>query len=312
MIDLHVHTSMSDGTFSPERLVRLAADKGLQAIAITDHDTVAGIGPARTEGAILGVEVVAGVEISTQWPSGILHILGYFVDPENHALLVTLEHLRGGRLERIPKIIDKLRRCNVPISADEVHREAVGGVPGRPHVAEIMVQRGYVRTIQEAFDRYLKKGAPAYVEKVKLPPGEAVDLIVEAGGLAVLAHPYSLNQTEPLFLEQILRGLIAGGLKGIEAYYPKHTIEQTRAFLRLASELDLAITGGTDFHGSNKPEIQLGVVPGVVGIPYSILTKLKQRKESVSPVDGWSQTHGFQPEVQDVSTDPHDPGGTNP
>lgn len=270
---------MSDGTLSPEDVVRLAARKGLQAIAITDHDTLTGIAPAQNEARTLDVEVVAGVEISTQWPSGILHILGYFVNPHDAVLLSALEYLRGGRLERVPKIIAKLNQCNVRISPDEVMREAVGSVPGRPHVAGVMVQRGYVRTLQEAFDRYLRKGAPAYVEKVKLQPQEAVKLIERAGGLAVLAHPYSLNQDDPGILEEILRGLISEGLQGIEAYYPKHTLPQTRTFVELASKLDLVISGGTDFHGTNKPEIQLGVIPGVNPLSYAILGELKKRKD---------------------------------
>ena len=303
MIDLHVHTSMSDGTLSPVSLVRLAAAKGIRAIAVTDHDTVAGVCPAQAEGELLGVEVIAGVEISTQWVTGILHILGLFIDPYDRLMLNSLDYLRRCRLERIPKILDRLSDCNVLISSNEVNRQAVGGVPGRPHVAEIMVQKGYVKTIQEAFDRYLKKGAPAYVEKVKLPPIEAVKLITRVGGLAVLAHPYSLNENEPECLEKILRDLISYGLQGIETYYPRHTPQQTKAYLDLARKLDLLVSGGTDFHGSNKPEVQLGIIPGRDPIPYSLLDHLKTRKKTLYSDNGSSEDKNILPASEVYSTD---------
>lgn len=275
MIDLHVHTSMSDGTYSPAEVVEMARKKGLRAIAITDHDTVAGVEPARRAAVDSGVEIVPGVEMSTEWPRGIMHILGYFIDVEHAPLLEALEYLRAGRMDRIPRIVEKLRDCDVVISADEVQREAVGGAPGRPHVAEIMVRQGYVRTIQEAFDRYLRKGAPAFVDKRKTSPRRAIRLIVEAGGLAVLAHPYSLESDADAELEGILQELMEYGLRGIEAYYPRHTEPQARRYLNLAKKLNLAITGGTDFHGATKPEIELGRIPGHNPLPYSILDNLR-------------------------------------
>lgn len=278
MIDLHVHTTMSDGTVSPREVVRLAALKGLQAIAITDHDTVAGVAPAQEEGRVEHVEVVAGVEISSQWEGGILHVLGYFVSLENLQLRNSLKYLQRGRIERVPKILSKLKDQDVIVTVDEVHREAQGGVPGRPHVANVLLHKGSVRTLQEAFDRYLKRGAPAYVEKVKLPPAEAIRVIVEAEGVPVLAHPYSLNQADPRLLERTLRSLIDLGLQGIEVYYPKHTPQQTNVYLDLASRLDLVVTGGTDFHGTNKPAVKLGMFPGQGPMPYSLLEGLKSRK----------------------------------
>ncbi len=278
MIDLHVHTTMSDGTVGPREVVRLASRIGLRAIAITDHDTVRALPEAQSEGALAGVEVVAGVEISAQWPTGILHILGYFVNRRDEHLLAALEVLERGRVERIPKILSKLQEQNVVISTDEVRRAARGGVPGRPHIANVLLERGSVRTLQEAFDRYLKKGAPAYVEKAKLSASDAVRVIVEAGGVAVIAHPYSLNSDEPARLERIVKDLMDMGILGIEAYYPRHTREQTKTYLNLAARLDLVATGGTDFHGANKPSIKLGVIPGQSPLPYSILQDLKRRK----------------------------------
>jgi 3',5'-nucleoside bisphosphate phosphatase len=276
MIDLHVHTKSSDGTMSPEEVVRHAASMGLKAIAITDHDTLSGVPRAQAEGERIGIEVISGIEISAQWDNGILHILGYFVDLEDPQLLESLHFLQGGRNERIPQILSKLAAHNVYISPEHVERELAGGVPGRPHVANAMVKNGYVKNIQEAFDLYLGYGAPAYVEKPKLASNEAVKLIAHASKLCVLAHPHSLIVESVDHLKQIMKSFIPYGLAGIEAYYPKHTAAQTQVFLNLASELGLAITGGTDFHGSNKPEIEIGVVPGIGPLPYSILSDLKK------------------------------------
>lgn len=269
---------MSDGTFSPQEIVQIASRKGLRAIAITDHDTVKGVSQAQKEGSTAGVEVVAGVEISTQCTEGILHLLGYFLDIHDQDLNAALELLRIGRMERVPRIVSKLREQDVVISEEEVHQEASGGVPGRPHVANVLLQKGQVRTLQQAFDRYLKRGAPAYVEKVKLPPAEAIEVIIRAGGVPVIAHPYSLKKDHPDTLEEFVKNLADIGLGGIEAYYPRHTPKQTNKYLELASKLDLVATGGTDFHGSNKPGVKLGVIPGRGPLPYSILEELARKK----------------------------------
>jgi predicted metal-dependent phosphoesterase TrpH len=277
MIDLHVHTNMSDGTFSPEEVVGLALQKGLQAIAITDHDTVAGVRRAQAEGLKLGVDVIAGVEISTQWPQGILHILGYFIDPEQSALLDVLDTLRADRKNRVDEIVARLNDHSLAITAQEVNDEAVGGVPGRPHVASLLVRKGHVNTVQDAFDRFLGRGAPAYVPKKKLPPEQALQVIVRAGGLAVLAHPYSLYEPNVDRLEDMVRELMRQGLQGIEAHCPKHTPEQTAQFLALAEKLGLAVSGGTDFHGKVKPDIELGRLPSDKTLPCSILENLRDR-----------------------------------
>jgi predicted metal-dependent phosphoesterase TrpH len=282
MIDLHVHTSMSDGTLSPEEVVRVAHDTGLCAIAITDHDTVAGVRRAQEKGVGLGIEVISGVEISTEWPNGILHMLGYFVCTEDRDMLQVLDSLRKDRQERILKIVSKLNDHHISVTVDEVDKEAAGGVPGRPHVANVMVNKGHVATLQEAFDRYLGKGAAAYVEKKKLSPLEAVRLITNAGGVPVLAHPYSLDEPDWNELERIVRELVIVGLKGIEVYYPKHSPDQTDLFLRLAKKLDLAITGGTDFHGANTPNTHMGILPGGKMLPCSILEELKEERRTGS------------------------------
>lgn len=277
MIDLHVHTNISDGTLSPEDVIARAAETGITAIAVTDHDTIEGIARAQVKGAATGIEVVPGVEVSTQWDHGILHMLGYFIDLYEPELIRALNYLKNARQERIPRIISKLRDCGVSVSEDEVYELAVGGVPGRPHVANVLVRKKYAATLQDAFDLYLKKGAPAYVDKTKLPVHEAIRVIARGGGLPVLAHPYSLRQDDPTRLEEILRNLKDFGLKGIEVYYPVHSLQQTALYLDLATRLNLGITGGTDFHGSNKPGIELGTFPDGRSLPYSLLEDLKAR-----------------------------------
>lgn len=267
---------MSDGTLSPKEVVARAAKLGLKAIAITDHDTIAGIAEACDEGSARGVEVVPGLEMSTDWQRGILHVLGYFIRPDYDALRDTLSYLTTGRKERIPRIIAKLNDNQVHLSLEEVNREAVGGVPGRPHVAKVMVRNGTVRNVQEAFDLFLKKGAPAYVEKTKLSVTDAIRVICDSGGIPVLAHPYSLELEDSTEFSDLLEFLVKTGLKGIEAYYPKHSPQQTKHFLDISSKFGLAVTGGTDFHGANKPEIEMGQFPGGFQLPYSLLESLKQ------------------------------------
>ena len=285
MIDLHVHTNASDGTLSPEEVVRHAASKGLKAIAITDHDSLAGVQRAQLEGARRGIEVISGIEISAQWDNGILHILGYYVDLGHPELKKSLDFLQNGRHERIPKILLKLAAQDVHISLAEVEFEVSGGVPGRPHVANVMVKKGYVKNVQEAFDLYLKKGAPAYVDKAKLAPEDAMRIIADAAKLCVLAHPYSLNTESPEQFERTVRTFIPYGLSGIEAYCPKHTAAQTEFFVNLASRLKLIVTGGTDFHGSNKPDIEMGTLPEIGALPYSILFDLKKKVEENTTAD---------------------------
>jgi 3',5'-nucleoside bisphosphate phosphatase len=276
MIDLHVHTNLSDGTWSPEQVVRFAAQNGLRAIAITDHDTLAGVPRACEQGEKDGLEIVPGIELSTKWDKGIMHILGYWVRADHPDLLTSLDFLQQGRRERVPKILHRLDAQNIHLSQTEVDLEAQGGIPGRPHVGRVMVRKGFVSNLQEAFDMYLGKGRSAYVEKEVLAPEEAIHLLAQTAGICVLAHPYSLEET-PAELRAILDSLKRYGLRGIEAYCPKHTLEETNIFLELARSLDLAVTGGTDFHGSNKPDIQIGVFPGIGALPYSLLADVKQR-----------------------------------
>ncbi len=275
MIDLHVHTTMSDGTFSPTAVVDLAREKNLRAIAITDHDTVSGIPEAVQASHGSGVEIIPGVEISGACDFGILHILGYFIDHQDESLLSRLDYLRTQRKTRISKILDKLLKNNVYVSEEDVLKESQGSSPGRPHLANILYQYGYVKTRQDAFEKYLRKGACAYVPKVKLDAAEAISLIRDAGGIAAIAHPHSLDINDPDKLTEKIKSLVDMGLQAIEAFYPKHSPEQTKLFKDIANKLDLIVTGGTDFHGANKPGIELGYFPDINHVPYDVVTNIK-------------------------------------
>ncbi len=276
-IDLHVHTTASDGTLSPAAVVCYAQNRGLEAIAVTDHDTVAGLAEAVAAGSQLGFEVVPGVEISAEFPSGALHILGYYIDFTNASLLHRLSVLQNARAERNPKIVCKLQALGVDISFEEVVQEAGGGLVGRPHFAQVLLKKGYVKSLQEAFDKFLKKGAPAYEEKFRFPPKEALSMILDAGGIPVLGHPVTLHCNGDQLAAQV-REWKQQGLQGIEVYYSDHDAAQTGQYLTLARTCGLIATGGSDFHGSMIKGIELGIGRGNLDIPYRILQELKQKK----------------------------------
>jgi hypothetical protein len=276
-IDLHVHTTASDGTLSPTAVVQYAKNRGLEAIAVTDHDTVEGLAEAVAAGLSVGFEVVPGVEISAEFPSGALHILGYYIDFNDSSLLQRLSVLQNARAERNPKIVRKLQSLGFSISFDEVVQEAGGGLVGRPHFAQVLLKKGCVKSLQEAFDKFLKKGAPAYEEKFRFPPQEAISMIVDAGGIPVLGHPVTLNCNGQQ-LEAKVKEWKKQGLQGIEVYYSDHDAAQTRQYETLARICGLIPTGGSDFHGSMIKGIELGIGKGNLAIPYSILQELKQKK----------------------------------
>jgi predicted metal-dependent phosphoesterase TrpH len=276
-IDLHVHTMASDGTLSPADLVLYANARGLEAIAVTDHDTVEGLDEAVAEGITTGLEVVPGVEISADYPAGALHILGYYLDFKSSALLKRLAVLQDARAERNPKIVRKLQALGFAISFAEIEQEAGSGLVGRPHFAQVLLKKGYVKSMQEAFDKYLKKGAAAYEEKFRFPVAEAISMITDAGGIPVLGHPVTLN-CNGLQLEANIKAWKEIGLQGIEVYYSDHDAAQTSGYAALARRYGLIPTGGSDFHGSMIKGIELGVGKGNLNIPYSVLQELKQEK----------------------------------
>ena len=259
MIDLHAHTTASDGTLTPQELVDLAAVKGVGTLGVTDHDTVAGIPDALERGEARGVEIIPGIELGAKWNgSGQMHILGYHIGWQDRQLLDQLSWLREQRRERAQRIVGRLNELGVSISRERVEELAGSGSIGRPHVARALIESGHVRTISEAFSLYLSPGAPAYLPKVEFTPGEAMQLIRSSGGVPVLAHPATLKLTGPE-LEDCLEKLVSQGLAGIEVHWAKHTEEQRTEYGRLAVRYNLVVTMGSDFHGATKPGIELGM-----------------------------------------------------
>lgn len=243
--DLHTHTNASDGSQTPSEVVRAAADLGLSAVAITDHDTVAGLEEALEQGRKSGVVVVPGVEINTEQGGHEIHILGYYVDRHAPELAAKLQWLLGGRERRAARIVARLREIGVTISLDHVMELAAGAAVGRPHVARALAEAGWVRNMAEAFDQFIGLGAPAYVPREWLSPTEAADVILAAGGAPVLAHPGTAGDAGDL-----IPRLLEHGLVGIEVFYPEHGEEAERLFRRIAEENGLIMTGGSDSHGS--------------------------------------------------------------
>lgn len=242
--DLHAHTTASDGTFHPRELVTLAKEKGLAAIAITDHDTTAGLAEAQLAGQELGVEVVPGIELSTEFEGKEVHVLGYFYDPGNAELRELTQKMRDDRVHRMDKMIAKLNEAGVNITREEVVAEAQGGAIGRPHIARVLMRKGYVQNIPEAFERYLASGRPGYVERMKLTPEEAVAVIKRAGGSPVVAHPGLFDK------DYLFDALVPLGLVGLEAHHPDHSDEKRHHYETLAKHHGLISTGGSDFHGA--------------------------------------------------------------
>ena len=276
-IDLHTHTTHSDGSATPQELIERASAKRARAVAITDHDTVSAIGEAQAAAKRFGVEFVEGIEISAEYSPGTMHILGYCIDGESHPLAKKLRELKQARERRNPQIANRLRLLGFDISYDEVAKVAGNEVVGRPHFARVMIEKGYVASIQEAFDRFLKKDAPAYVEKARLSPAESIALIHQAGGVAVLAHPYQLKLESYEAADELVGELAGFGLDGIEALYSRHSPGQRESYSEIASRHDLLVTGGSDYHGSYKPDINIVTGLGDLEVPYELLEALRAR-----------------------------------
>jgi predicted metal-dependent phosphoesterase TrpH len=282
-VDLHLHTTASDGVMSPSEIVRYAKAKGLQAIAITDHDTIEGLEEGLSEGKRIDFEVIPGIEVSAEHSPGSMHLLGFFLDIHHPLLNERLEYLQKARAERNPRIVERLNRLGIQITYEEVLKASGGGQVGRPHFAQVLIEKKYVRTFQEAFDRFLKKGAPAYVDKLRFTTKEALHFINEAKGVAVLAHPNTLNMNGYSELENLLLRLIEEGLKGIEVYYPEHSPLEVARYKTLAERYSLLITGGTDYHGIEKNGLDMGVGRGEMKLSYLMVEELKAaRNQSLS------------------------------
>lgn len=275
--DLHTHTTHSDGTLSPRELVACAKSKGLSCIAITDHDTVSGISEGKAGGNDEGIEVVSGVEVSVMFEGGTMHILGHFLNADDRDLLKKLSGVQEARRERNPKMIQRLNELGFELCMEDVEKIAGGRQVGRPHVASAMVKKGYAKDRQEAFDKYLGKGRPAYIEKRKMTSEEAIGMIRKAKGTASLAHPAYLNLGSREAFETVLRRLADEGLQGIEAYSSHHSGEEAEDYERVAKRFGLVATGGSDFHGGNKPNAELGVMAGGKSLDYKTVQLLRKR-----------------------------------
>jgi predicted metal-dependent phosphoesterase TrpH len=273
MIDLHTHSTASDGKLSPSELIAYAAKVGIEVIALTDHDTLSGLQEARQEAERLGIEFIPGIEISAEYDPGSMHMLGYFVDPEDEDLMETLAWLRGGRDDRNRIILKKLADLGCPLEWDEVASLAEGETMGRPHIANAMLARGYVATFNEAFDRYLGKGAAVYTDREKMTPERAIEKILQSRGLPVLAHPQTLSLSDE-DLSDLLARLASFGLSGVEAHYYSHSREETALYCALAEKHGLLVTGGSDFHGPGMIETRLGIGKGTLNIPKEVADAL--------------------------------------
>ncbi len=288
-VDLHIHSTASDGRFSPEEIVRKAVEQGLTIIAIADHDSVDGIASALVAAqSFPWLKVIPCVEISTDVPEGEAHVLGYFIDYTDHELQTALERLRGSRQQRAQRMIAKLGDLGIHIDWQRVQEIAGGRLSknaassiGRPHIAQAMLEKGYIASFKEAFTKYIGRGGPAYAEREKMTPIEAVELILRAKGLPVLAHPLTINDLEKMIVELKVAGLI-----GIEAYYNGYTAGEVNSLVSLAGRYGLIATGGSDYHGLDTSsetmigsgDVPLGVAERLMALAEQRVPKLNNRK----------------------------------
>lgn len=273
-VDLHIHSTASDGKFTPGEIVRKAVESGLTVISLADHDTVDGIAPAlEAAQAFPELTVIAGIEINTDVPHGEAHILGYFLDYTSHELEDILGKLRYSRRRRAQRMIDKLHNLGIYIEWQRVQELSQGSSIGRPHIAQAMLEKGYVKSFKEAFTRYIGRDGPAYVEREKVTPVEAVQLILRTNGLPVLAHPFTITEPEKMIAE-----LKSSGLVGIEAYYDHYTVDEVERLVSLASKYSLIATGGSDFHGLETGfETALGCTEVPIEVAEQLIALAKQR-----------------------------------
>ena len=274
-IDLHTHTNFSDGSFSPTDLVELANKQGLDSLAITDHDTTDGLSEALEASKDLSLELIPGTELSAQFQNREMHILGYFINLTDPKFQTRLEALRSTRMERIRHILDRLHTLGIEILLSEVEQAGGTGTIGRPHIAQVMIAKGHVQSLKEAFERFLGVRGKAYVQRAVPEAQEIISWILDAGGIPVLAHPYweGLNKEDSIAACQTLA---EQGLQGLEVFYGNFSASQISFNLGLARRLDLLMTGGSDFHGTLKPDIALGKGRGSLHVPPKVMERLRQ------------------------------------
>ena len=304
-VDLHSHTTASDGALGPRELVRLAARHRVRVLAVTDHDSTEGLPEAIDEASRHGIEIVPGLELNTDVPGAEIHVLGYYVDWQAEWFQAFLREQRAERVARVHRIVERLTELGMPLTADEVFAICKEGSPGRPHVAQAMVKRGYVKSVREAFDKWLRADGPANVPRRRLTPVEAVAVIRRAGGVPVLAHPGLANRDE------MVPELVEAGLAGIETYYPEHSVAQITAYRQMCARRDLVATGGSDYHGVHTGRAS------TLGSPHIPLEVWEDLKRKAGELRNQGQgTAKRAPQPPDGAPEPtqhaHGPGESDP
>lgn len=276
IIDLHTHTTASDGSYAPAELIRYAEEKGLSAVAVTDHDTVAGVDEAVREGRRLGVRVVPGVELSTRLDECDVHMTALFIDYENRELLGRLRDMAVCRSDRNFRMVDKLKQAGFNIDRSDLERLGEGKLLARGHIAQILIARGYAGNLREALDKYLSKGAPGYVQKEVLPPEECIGLVHNAGGLIFVAHMHQIDPADPEHCMDVCRRLIEMGADGLETRYCEFDDWWREAADSIADQYGCLRSGGSDFHGAMKKGLDLADGYGDLAVPYDFLKSMEE------------------------------------
>ena len=279
-VDLHLHSTASDGTDDPAEVVRRGAAAGLTAIALTDHDTLDGVEEAQAVATQLRLCFIPGTELSVVWPPGTMHLLVYHLRPRSGPLQDELAGLRGGREIRNARILAELAELGAEISPEAVAEEAGGGVVGRPHIAAVLVAEGHAESIADAFDRFLARGRPAYVERTRLDPATAIDLARRSAAVPVLAHPHTIGVAAQDY-ETAFRELAVAGLAGIECYYAEYSPDLRTHLARLCDRLGLIATGGSDYHGRYKPDVAVGIGRGDLVVPDDVVDQIAAARTPV-------------------------------
>ena len=283
LVDFHMHTTHSDGSYTPADLLRYCKEKKLSCVSVTDHDTMSSFDESESEAKKLGIELVPGIEISATFEPGTLHILGFFQDRNHPVFKQKVEEIQTARRERNPKIIQKLNAMGIDITIAEVEEEAFKGAGdiddkqiGRPHFAKILLRKGYAKDMQDVFDKFLGKGKPAYIDKRRITAQESIELINNAGGIASIAHPKQMRISEEQF-EIEFKKYKDYGLGAIEVYNSCQDRRENEFFMRIAKKFDLIPTGGSDFHGANKPDVDLGYMGDDVKLGYEMVDALREK-----------------------------------
>lgn len=275
-VDLHLHSNRSDGTDPPARVVELAVSAGLGAIALTDHDTLEGIEAARAAAADR-IRLIPGIELSVEWTTGEMHLLGYWIEPGTGPVEERLAELRSDRNRRNEEIVGALGALGIAITVEEIVAEAGGSSVGRPHIAAVLLRHGIVDSIAEAFDRFLAKGKPAYRPRLRLDARVATRLIHEAGGVAAVAHPHTIATTSADFTASF-EAFAESGIDGVECHYAEYTPEQRERLAATAERLGLVPTGGSDYHGDHRPGVAVGTGRGNLRVPDDVVDRLEDRR----------------------------------